>query len=196
MMRMQTYFFVLFAWLALVCDSTQAQSSSTENPCTQIEDDAARLACFDRAFQPADESEELLETAQSGDIRANDVPQSSRAEVDTEGVGEVDVAPAVSTAVAREAKVEPAPVETFGAARKDPPPVAPTELSGIVSRVTQRARGQHVVHLENGQVWQENFASRYFPVDPGDTVVIKKRRFGGYRLVTESGKGFRVERVQ
>ncbi|MEM7500501.1 MAG: hypothetical protein AAF417_00600 [Pseudomonadota bacterium] len=91
--------------------------------------------------------------------------------------------------------------ESFGKAHKNPAPVVPTkpvstELRGTVDKVSKRARGQHVVHLENGQIWQENFASRYFPVDPGDRVTIKKRRFGGYRLTTESGKGFRVERVQ
>ena len=56
--------------------------------------------------------------------------------------------------------------------------------------------GDTVFELENGQVWQENFASRYMPLEPGDEVTIRKRRFGGYRLVTPSGKGYRVKRVR
>ena len=33
-------------------------------------------------------------------------------------------------------------------------------------------------------------------LEPGDEVTIRKRRFGGYRLVTPSGKGYGVKRVR
>lgn len=88
-----------------------------------------------------------------------------------------------------------ASVEEFSSQRQErEEPVR--ELTGVVSSVSNRARGEHVIELENGQVWQENFASRYLPLEPGDEVTIRKRRFGGYRLVTPSGKGYGVKRVR
>jgi len=70
------------------------------------------------------------------------------------------------------------------------------ELSAIVTKVAQQPRGEHVIYLDNGQVWAEQTAGSYFPVKTGDTVSVKKRRFGGFRLLTESGKGFNVERLR
>ncbi len=59
----------------------------------------------------------------------------------------------------------------------------------------KRPYGQYAVTLDNGEVWSEQFASHYFPVEVGDTVTIKKRWPSGYRLVTESGKGYNVTRL-
>lgn len=200
MMRMQTYFFALFAPLALLCGGAYAQSPNNGNSCAQIADDAARLACFDETFQSAKEPEESRETAESVASRAEDVPQMPTAEtlpdVAAENIDGADVESPPASRTVESATVERVRAESFGKVDKSPAPATTSEVSGTVQRVSKRARGEHVVYLENGQIWQENFASSYFPVDPGDTVVIKKRRFGGYRLVTESGKGFRVERVQ
>jgi len=33
-------------------------------------------------------------------------------------------------------------------------------------------------------------------IPTGETVTIKKRKYGGYRLVTESGKAYDVERLR
>ena len=52
------------------------------------------------------------------------------------------------------------------------------------------------MYLDNGQVWSEQTKSSYFPVNAGETVTIKKRKYGGYRLVTESGKAYDVERLR
>ena len=70
------------------------------------------------------------------------------------------------------------------------------QISLTVTRVGRRPRGEHIVYLENGQVWSEESKSSYFPVNVGETVTIKKRRYGGYRLVTESGKAYDVERLR
>ncbi len=78
--------------------------------------------------------------------------------------------------------------------RTEPPAKEPAAFSAVVVAVSRRALGQNVVELDNGDVWQEPFASSYFPVDVGDTIIIVKRRFTGYRLVTTSGKAFSVER--
>ncbi|MCH8073757.1 MAG: hypothetical protein IIA09_17635 [Proteobacteria bacterium] len=52
------------------------------------------------------------------------------------------------------------------------------------------------MYLDNGQVWSEQTKSSYFPVKTGETATIKKRKYGGYRLVTESGKAYDVERLR
>ena len=72
----------------------------------------------------------------------------------------------------------------------------PEQITAIVTDIKRQPHGEHVVALDNGQVWAEEHASRYFPVEIGDTVVIKKRWLKGYRLVAESGKGFAVERLR
>ena len=210
-MRIQTYFFALFTLCAFGCVTAYAQSTNGGNSCIHIEDDAARLACFDQAF-PTDASTQEPRNPANAANSANEsaqetvsAPAPEAPDEPTQGAA-VNVAPS-SVGAADVSATSGADVsETFGMAQKNPAPVtstkpsstkpSSTELRGTVQKVSKRVRGQHVVHLENGQIWQENFASRYFPVDPGDTVIIRKRRFGGYRLVTESGKGFRVERVQ
>jgi len=70
------------------------------------------------------------------------------------------------------------------------------QITLTVIRVGRRPHGEHIVYLDNGQVWSEQTKSSYFPVNAGETVTIKKRKYGGYRLVTESGKAYDVERLR
>ena len=72
----------------------------------------------------------------------------------------------------------------------------PDEISATVTKVGVQAHGEHVVYLDNGHVWQENFKNRHFPVEPGSVVTIKKRRFGGYNLYNDTGSVFRVKRIR
>jgi hypothetical protein len=58
-----------------------------------------------------------------------------------------------------------------------------TEISATVTDVRKRPYGEHVVTLDNGQVWTEKDAEYGFRVKVGDTIVIKKGTFGGYRMV-------------
>ena len=76
------------------------------------------------------------------------------------------------------------------------PQAATVDTAFTVSRVRQQPHGEHVVYLDNGDVWRESQASRYFPVAAGDSVTIKKRRFGGYRLIAPNGKAFTVQQVR
>lgn len=76
------------------------------------------------------------------------------------------------------------------------PPGDTDELLARVERIAQQPRGEHIVFLDNDQVWVEEFKNSYFPVEIGDSVTIRKRRFGGFRLVTDSGKTYRVKRLR
>lgn len=75
-------------------------------------------------------------------------------------------------------------------------PKEPEQITAVITDIKRQPRGEHIVALDNGQIWQEEIASRYFPVEVGDTVIIKKRMLRGYRLVAESGKGFAVKRLR
>lgn len=174
-----------------------AQTTDAAEQCAAIADATARLACYDAEFSPT-----LDEPVDEEPI---DAPMHDAAASEAQPTADDVIAPSTHSAAASvpataapAADAEPArTVETapMGQRGSDSPSAGVSEQTAIVSRVTKRVRGQHVVYLENGQVWQENFASSYFPVESGDEIMIKKRRFGGYRLVSPSGKGFRVERV-
>jgi hypothetical protein len=62
--------------------------------------------------------------------------------------------------------------------------------------IRERPHGQKVVTLDNGEVWSEQFASRAFLVDVGDTVTMKRRTLSeGYRLVAPGGRGYTMTRL-
>ena len=154
-----------------------ALGNKPQHVCATIENNEQRLACYDEHF------------VATADVHANAQPRPSAAD---NGDHTDQTIAATSVAADGDAAVSSDSTRNTEAAL----PSKEVDLSATVARVAKKARGQHVVYLENGQVWQENFASSYFPVEPGDRITIKRRRFGGYRLVVPSGKGYRVERVR
>jgi hypothetical protein len=70
------------------------------------------------------------------------------------------------------------------------------EISAQVIEVSKRTRGELVVTLDNGQVWTEKAAEAYLRVKVGDTVVIKRNRLGGYRLVGRGNRASAVIRIE
>ena len=154
--------------------------------CKDIVDDAQRLDCYDKGLDGKPKT-------------ADSVTRDDHAATPEDDPPEV----AVQSPGGDATKVEIDSNESFGAPKRVAPPATepdqqlePDEIIALVTSVSRRARGQHVVILDNEQVWSEQFSSRYFPVKAGDTVTIKKRRFSGYRLVAPSGKAFAVERLR
>ena len=45
-------------------------------------------------------------------------------------------------------------------------------MSATVTAIDKRPRGELVVTLDNGQVWAQKNAERYFPLEVGDPVAI------------------------
>ena len=70
------------------------------------------------------------------------------------------------------------------------------EISAVAVEVSERLRGELVVTLDNGQVWTEKDSKAGFRVKVDDTVIIRKGRLGGYRMVDRSGRGSAVVRVE
>ena len=168
--------------------STADDAVPDQQSCTDIADGLQRLECYDAA---------LGRTEITAPSEVADGPTPA-----------VDVPSGVGIAAAKVVEKEATPVvvkaeESLGLPEPVAEPAAnpeekkkADELIAVVTNVSQRPGGEHVVTLDNGQVWSEEFSSTYFPVKIGDTVTIKKRRFSGFRLVTASGKGFAVERLR
>jgi hypothetical protein len=76
---------------------------------------------------------------------------------------------------------------------QSPPP--PDKLQGRVSAVSYKLRGEPIVTLENGQVWESVEGSRHLEIKVGDMVTIWPGLFGAYRLTT-GNTVVRVSRVR
>ena len=63
---------------------------------------------------------------------------------------------------------------------------APKRMSATVTAIDKRPRGELVVTLDNGQVWAQKSADRYFPLKVGDPVAILSGSLGSFRLIAGS----------
>lgn len=73
----------------------------------------------------------------------------------------------------------------------------PDEIRSSITAIEVRRRNQHVITLENGQVWRQSLAKRY-PLRVGQEVRIYSTRWGdSSRLSAIEANGFiQVERIQ
>jgi hypothetical protein len=112
----------------------------------------------------------------------------------------------------------PAPVAPAAAAAVAPPPAAPaptaeqkfgargeikpdkhealTELTGTVTALGTKPRGELIVTLDNGQVWAEITTSSKIKLKTGDTVKIERGALGSYSLVAPNGRSSKVSRIR
>lgn len=77
----------------------------------------------------------------------------------------------------------------------EPQGPAPKRMSATVTAIDKRPRGELVVTLDNGQVWAQKSADRYFPLEVGDPVEILAGSLGSFRLIAGS-RATAVTRVQ
>jgi hypothetical protein len=156
--------------------------------CANETDDAARLACFDKATKPAKPpapvAAEAAPTPAAEPVAAEAAPTPAAEPVAAEAAP--TPAPAPTPAVD--------PVADFGNDAKKEDEI--TEISATVVEVRKRTRGQYVVTLDNGQVWTEKDAEPYLRIKVGDTIRIKRVAMGGYRLVGRGNRATAVVRVE
>jgi hypothetical protein len=126
--------------------------------CTREQDDALRLACFDRAAAPpaaadkavaAKPAAEKADPAQAFGVHGSELARSREAD-------------------------DPKQDST------------PKRLTAKVAGIEKRARGELVFTLDNGQVWAQKEVGAYFPIDVGDPVTILAGTLGSHRLVVGS----------
>jgi hypothetical protein len=151
--------------------------------CVRIEDLSARLACYDRA--------------------AGRTPGTSTVAPAPAMAPVAPVAPAAAVAVAPPAPVGPPPATGVAAFGAPSMPVTKAERAAEVERIEAKvtavrvlARGEQVLTLENGQVWQQTETTREQQFAVGDVVVIRKGLLGSFLLTLATGsRNSRVKRI-
>ena len=158
--------------------------------CASINDDAARLACYDAAVGRSPRP------ATAAPAAATSVPAKP-----VQRAAPVAAAPATTAAAAaakdpvadfglsESAKVARDPVKSAEAAK------APQSVTAKVISVRFRKFGEFVVTLDNGQVWEQTEPMPSAIVKVGDEVTVKKALFGSFTLVTAGRIGTKVRRI-
>jgi hypothetical protein len=155
-------------------------AADTAGGCVAIDDDRARLACYDEA------------SGRTAAIRASGSAAAA--------------APAAATAAATAAPARPpAPSpeqakQNFGLSAEKVlgPQGGPTEIKAKVAAVqANEVTGRAVITLDNGQVWQQLEATKATKRPrAGDEVVIREASLDSYLMVTPERGSARVRRVR
>lgn len=165
-----------------------AQSLSEQmRACRAESDDSRRLRCYDRAATALDQTATPATPAAASSAPAAPAP-SSVTQATPAAVKPVASAPASSGTA--EFGVSEGPL----AAKRQATGVK--EIAAVVTAISFRGRGELVVTLDNGQVWAQNEAVAYFPLNVGDTVKIHTGALGSYTLATPAKRTTKVTRVR
>ena len=166
--------------------------------CAAVEDDAARLACFDRLAKPEPRIVTETITAEpegaSADSRAE---PPSRADGDARASAQNAEEPEADRRLRRF-------IPRFFRRDKEDEGEAPEPekaeripVVGEITQVTELARGNFQVTLDNGQVWRENEYEVHTTYAIGDRVSISPGFLGSHDLRNErtrqSAKARRVK---
>jgi hypothetical protein len=157
----------------------RAATGSDGASCVAVSDDAARLACYDRAYgrnAPGKTAATAAPAAAATAARAAPAPAAPKDPVAEFGL----------TEAAKQAKD---PAKAAEAAK------APTSVTAKVISVRFKKYGEFVVTLDNAQVWEQNEPMSSAIVRVGDTVTVKKAVLGSYTLVTAARVATKVHRV-
>jgi hypothetical protein len=198
-------FFALFTGAACGGFAGPASAQADPRSCVSVADDAARLACYDRAVGrvPGARAGSATSTTSGPHGAAPTHGASVSAAPASSGPAAAATVAATPTAVAPPAPKNPE--AEFGLTetakrKKDPVKAAeaaaePDNISGRVLSVQWRKYGEFVVTLDNGQVWEQNTPEPSAIVKVGDTVTIKKGWLGSFMLVTAGRVGTKVHRI-
>jgi hypothetical protein len=173
---------VLFA-LGLGFPVTHAADSA--GGCVAIDDDRARLACYDEA------SGRTAAIRASGPAAVTGAPVAATAAT----------AAAATAAPARPPAPSPEQAkQNFGLSAEKVlgPQGGPTEIKAKVAAVqANEVTGQAVITLDNGQVWQQLEATKATKRPrAGDEVVIREASLDSFLMVTPERGSARVRRVR
>ncbi len=169
-------FWIAAAALAGIVSGAHAQTP-TPTPqaltdvyaCAQIEDDAARLTCYDGAVG------RLRQAESQGEVVAVDRAQAEELERDSFGFHLPSLSRMLPSLGGDDAPID--------------------SIEATVANVRRNPLGYHTFQLENGQVWEQVEPQNARNVRIGDTVSIERAAFGSYRLISSrGGAGHRVRR--
>jgi hypothetical protein len=161
----------------------------------QETDAARRLACFDR--------ESALLAGESAPVARQVDPAPAR----PAATAPAPAAPVVSAGgSAAAAATTQSPQDKFGyrgnmaRADHDKKKAEEQQSDQLAAKITELAtlpRGELLLTLDNGQMWQQKTADRALRVKVGDQVTIKRATLGSFLLTAEGHSGaMRVSRVR
>lgn len=172
--------------IGLVAATPGAAQESEFEHCAKLESDTERLACFDATIK----ERRAPATAPARAEVSTAAPASPLPETEPE----LSAAPGQANSQKPPGAIEPSRQQDE---KRTAERELPREYTAVVVAMRQRPHGQMVVTLKNGEVWSEQFASRAFLVDVGDTITMKKSRFTpAYRLVAPGGRGYKMTRLE
>jgi hypothetical protein len=172
---------VAFAYAAAVPQAFAQALSASVIACADETDAGKRLACYDR------EIGRLRSRAQPAVSPASSPPSASAA---------ASPRPSASSSASQ------SEADSFGMTaelqRKQgaQPPHRLDKLIGRIATVSYKPRGEAIVSLEDGQVWEEAEAEPHLPLRPGDKVTIKRGMLGAFYMSSDQVLGLRVRRVR
>jgi hypothetical protein len=157
------------AFVTTVSAQTAPQAMTDVYACAQIQDDAQRLACFDRTVG-------ALQQAQTqGQVVAVDRAQAAEIERDSFGFNLPSLGRLLPDLDGGDNEID--------------------DIQMTVARVSERNYGYHAFVMEDGQVWVQIEPDNARNVRAGDVVTIRRASLGSYRLVSpRGGQGHRVRR--
>lgn len=168
---------MLLAWLPL---TLLAESNSAIEACTQLSDDQARLACFDR------------------EVAAQKAREGRHSQPSAAAPAHAVAAPAPAAAapqLTEEQKMglTPARIQQLEKPPGAPPPLK--ELTVSVQSISVDGNGHQVFTLDNGQIWRQVELDGSFSVRPGDSVLISRGVSNSYFMSFGKHRNTRVSRV-
>jgi hypothetical protein len=173
----------LIAALLLVAPAVHAAAPAVPESlraCSRIQDSLQRLVCYDREIAAT------TSVASPGAAAASATPPAA-----------VPAPPPVAAIP----KASAAPQLGDELVNRKARAAADTDktLTAGITALREERPGEYLITLDNGQLWRQQQATTYFPLNVGETVRIDKGALGSYqltRLVQGSTRWVRVTRVK
>jgi hypothetical protein len=195
---LKTYRLILiFACSAIamgLAPALRAQSLPEQmRACRAETDDARRLNCYDRAAATLDKAAASAPTAATATVPARPAVAPA-APVASSSAAAAPAGPPAASAPAGSGVADFGVSEGPLAVKRQATGLK--EITAVVTAVSARGRGELVLTLDNGQVWAQNEAVEYFPVNVGDKVKIHSAALGSYLLTTPAKRTTKVTRLR
>jgi hypothetical protein len=155
--------------------------------CAAEQDDARRLSCYDKQFRQG-----ALTSSRADPATAPDAASSRSSTAPSAGPPAISAAPASLTPEQRFGLNAQLERKEHGTATQ-PPQL--DKLRSRIAAVSYKLRGEAVVTLDNGQVWEQSDTDSRVPLQPGDAISIRRGSLGSFWLSAPKA-GFRARRVR
>ena len=183
---------LLAVWLAANAGAAEAEKMAAVIECGKIDNDRARIACYDRIARAQSDPAEPAEAAREPRLQAAEPRDDPPAE-------QAPSKPSASVPAASAGPLEgQAAVDAFGADK-----LSHRKRGGLdrivagITGVRKLSRGNFQLTLDNGQKWREIEYDKYARYSVGDTIEIRRGRVGTYDLVSRAtGHRNKVRRIR